>query len=127
MWAPLPPTGYDDEADSADEATLSALPVYFWVSIPTHDFQDPDLSARIVFDANQNQRIFEQSHFDGTVAVQNNVVVNNVINVNFIQQQTGKPVQNVAVTTTADPAAAAKASQSGRAEHCHSFPGTVEI
>src|SRR5665213_724744 len=128
MWAPLPPTGYNDGGDFASnsDATLSALPFYFWVSIPTRNFQDPDLSARIVFDANQNQRIFQRSHFDGSVVIKNNVVTNNVINANFIQQQTGKPVQNVAVTTTTNPAGA-KAPQSGQQNTVTVFQGQLKV
>ena len=128
MWAPLPPTGYDDGGDFASnsDATLSALPFYFWVSIPTHNFQDRDLSSRIVFDANQNQRIFQRSHFDGPVVIKNNVVVNNVINANFIQQQTGKPVQNVAVTTTTNPAGA-KTPQPGQQNAVTAFQGQLKV
>jgi hypothetical protein len=128
MWAPLPPTGYGDGevVTSYSDATLSALPFYFWVSIPTRNFQDSDLSARIVFDANQNQRIFQRSHFDGSVVIKNNVVTNNVINTNFIQQQTGKPVQNVAVTTTTNPAGA-KAPQPGQQNSVTAFQGQLKV
>ena len=127
LWAPLPPTGYDDEGFASDASvTLSALPVYFWVSISARNFQDPNLSARIVFDANQNQRIFDRSQFDGPVVIQNNTVINNVINVNFIQQQTGQPVQNVAVTTTTNPAAA-KAPQPGQQNAVTAFQGQLTV
>ena len=128
MWAPLPPTGYgDDDGFTSDaDVTLSALPFYFWVSIPTHNFQDRDLGSRIVFDSNQNRRIFERSHFDGHVVVQNNVVINNVINVNFIQQQTGKSVQNVAVTTTTNPAGG-KSPQPGGQNTVTAFQGQLKV
>ena len=128
MWAPLPPTGYNDDGSFASytDASLSALPFYFWVSIPTHNFQDRNLSSRIIFDANQNQRIFQRSHFDGPVVIKNNVVINNVINTNFIQQQTGKPVQNVAVTTTTNPAGA-KAPQPGQQSGVTAFQGQLKV
>ncbi len=128
-WAPLPPDTYDDNETAAASvsvsASIGALPFYFWVAVPARNFQDRDLNARIVRDQNENRRIYDRSQFAGPVVIQNNTIVNNVINVNFIEQQSGKPVENVVVKTTADPAAA-KPQQPGQQTTITAFQGTLQ-
>ena len=127
-WAPLPPSAYEDDdytnVNPNFNVTLGALPFYFWVAVSARDFQDRDLNSRIVRDSQENQRIYDRSRFAGPVVVQNNTIINNFINVNFIQQQTGKPVQNVNVATTTDPAAA-KSPQSAQQTTVTVFQGAL--
>ncbi|MDP8997929.1 MAG: hypothetical protein M3O03_13160 [Pseudomonadota bacterium] len=127
-WAPLPPSAYEDDdysnVDSNFNVTLSAQPSSFWISVSAGDFQNPDLNSRIIRDPRENQRIYDRSRFEGPVIIQNNTVINNVINVNFIQQQSGQPVQNVTVQTTADPAAA-KSPQGGEQKTITAFQGAI--
>ena len=47
-----------------------------------------------------------ESEFVGTVNIENNIVVNNIIDVNFVEEKTGKQVKEVAVKETNDPSAA---------------------
>ncbi|MBG1232082.1 DUF6600 domain-containing protein [Aestuariivirga litoralis] len=130
-WAPLSPDYDDDYYDrnpggSVDiSASIGALPFYFWVNVPARNFQDRDLNARIVRDQNENRRIYDRSQFAGPVVVENNIIINNVINVNFIQQQSGKPVESVEVKTVNDPVAA-KGQQSGQQAAVTVFQGTLK-
>ena len=75
----------------------------------------------IINDDRERRRIVNDSEFVGSVNIENNIVVNNVIDVNFVEEKTGKQVKEVAVKETNDPAAA-KASDSEVAV----FNGTVE-
>ena len=61
------------------------------------------------------------SEFVGSVQIENNIIVNNVINVNYVEENTGKKVTEVEVKQTDDPAKA-KASD-GQVQY---FSGTVE-
>ncbi len=130
-WAPLPPDYNDDYFDrrSATNVSVSAymgaLPFYFWVNVPARNFQDRDLNARIVRDQDENRRLYDRSQFAGPVVVENNTIINNVINVNFIQQQSGKPVETVAVKTVDDPTAA-KQQQPGQQATISVFQGALQ-
>ena len=75
----------------------------------------------IIDDDRERRRIVNDSEFVGSVNIENNIVVNNVIDVNFVKEKTGKDVKEVAVKETDDPAAA-KASDNEVAV----FNGTVE-
>ena len=75
----------------------------------------------IIDDDRERRRIVNDSEFVGSVNIENNIVVNNVINVNYVEENTGKKVKEVAVKETDDPAAA-KASDNEVAV----FTGTVE-
>jgi hypothetical protein len=119
-WAPLPPyRGGDD--DLTIVVSVESIPEYYWVAVPTRSFLEVNLSVVIIDDDRERRRIVNDSEFVGSVNIENNIVVNNVIDVNFVEENTGKQVKEVAVKETNDPAAA-KASDNEVAV----FNGTVE-
>jgi hypothetical protein len=119
-WAPLPPRrGGGDDVTVV--VSVESIPEYYWVAVPTRSFLEVNLSVVIIDDDRERRRIVNDSEFVGSVNIENNIVVNNVIDVNFVEKNTGKQVKEVAVKETNDPAAA-KASDNEVAV----FNGTVE-
>jgi hypothetical protein len=88
-WAPLAPTreGFvvDVDLDAAEP------PKEHWVFVEAKQFLEPQLKVTIVF-GDQKPDVFEATKFVGPVVVQNNIVVNTIIDVNFIQQVTNQKV-----------------------------------
>jgi hypothetical protein len=103
-WAPLEPTrdGFSVDVDISN----AEPPQPDWVFVPTKRFLQPKLDVEIVF-GDQKPEVFQQTQFVGPVVVQNNIVVNNVIDVNFIQQQTNTQVVVVNPKAVDDPKQAA--------------------
>jgi hypothetical protein len=116
-WAPLPPGG----DDVTIVVSVETIPEYYWVVVPTRSFLEVNLAVVIIDDDRERRRIVNEAEFVGSVNIENNIVVNNVIDVNFVKEKTGKDVKEVAVKETDDPAAA-KASDNEVA----AFTGTVE-
>lgn len=119
-WAPLPPRrgGGDDVSISVN---VSSIPDYYWVAVPSRSFLEVNLNSVIVEDVRERRRIVTDSEFVGSVQVENNIVINNVININYIEENTGQKVKEVAVRETDDPSKA-KATQ----EQIVVFNGVVE-
>ncbi len=101
-WAPLPPEG-DGYAVSI-EVSRRDLPEGYWVFVPTERFIEPDLSVSIVI-GSQQPDYFAQTQFLGPVVVEGDLVINNVIEVNYIEQATGQQVIAYQPETAPDPAA----------------------
>ena len=119
-WAPLPPHhGHDD--DFSISVNIGSIPDYYWVAVPSRSFLEINLSVVIIDDDRERRRIVNDSEFVGSVQVENNIIVNNVININYVEENTGKKVTEVEVKQTDDPAKA-KASD-GQVEV---YNGTVE-
>jgi hypothetical protein len=110
-WAPLPPAreGFSVNVDIVKEEPAKDT----WVFVPPKRFLEPQLNTVVVF-GDQQPDVFQKTQFVGPVVVQNNIVVNNVIDVNFIQQQTGQQVKEVEPQPVTDPSQAG-ASASGTA------------
>ncbi len=119
-WAPLPPRrgGGDDLSITIN---VGSIPDYYWVAVPSRSFLEVNLNAVIIHDDRERNRIVRDSEFVGSVQVENNIVVNNVININYIEENTGAKVAEVEVKKTDDPASA-KAS----ADQVQIFEGKVE-
>lgn len=98
VWAPLPP-GRDDY----DMSYGGDLPDYYWNCVPSNRFLDNDLSVSVVFDFGQRQRIFRDVRPAGNLVIQNNVVINNVINVNFVEKRTSRKVRTFDVVNSDKP------------------------
>jgi hypothetical protein len=109
-WAPLPPSreGFSVNADFDN----AEPPREDWVFVPPKRFLEPKLSVAVVF-GDQQPDVFDRTQYVGPVVVQNNIVVNTVIDVNFIQQQTGQQVKEVAPQPVNDPAQAAADANGG--------------
>jgi hypothetical protein len=106
-WAPLPPegTGYAVDAN----VTVTDVPDRYWVFVPVEQFLAPQLNVVVEF-GDRAHDVFAQTEFAGPVVVQNNVIVNNVIDINFIQQQTNQKVVVHQVQEVNDPKQAAPAN-----------------
>ena len=106
-WAPLPPDPQDSFSISI---SFGSIPNYYWQAVPATAFLSVNLSAQIVRDDAQLATVLQQTEPVGNVTIVNNVVVNNVINVEFVEEKTQEQVVTHDVALTTDPA------QSGKTE-----------
>lgn len=88
-WAPLPPE-QDGYAVSV-EVSRRDLPEGYWVFVPTRSFVEPDLSVNIIIGSAEPQ-YYAQTEFLGPVVIEGDVVVNNVIDVTYIEQNINQQV-----------------------------------
>ena len=98
-WAPLPPT--PDEGLSIN-INVGNVPDYYWQVVPNQDFLAPDLPRRIVRDRDRYRPILRDTQPIGNVMVVNNTVVNNVVNVSYVEEKTKKKVVVHRVEKTKD-------------------------
>ena len=87
-WAPLPPDRGDDISVSI---SIDTVPDFYWQVVPVGAFLEVDLSGHIVRDRDRVRRVISRGEIE-SVRVENNIVVNNFINVNFIEEKTEKKV-----------------------------------
>lgn len=120
VWAPLPPRGRRSD-DVSVTVSVGDVPDYYWVAVPTKRFLEPNLRVAIIDNDVERRRIVDRADVVGTVKVENNIVVNNVINVDVIERESGRKVKRVEVRDTNDPAEA-KAS----ADQVTIFDGEVK-
>jgi len=88
-WSALPPArdGFSINVDISNQEP----PQPDWVFVPTKRFLEPRLDVVVEF-GDEHPDVFQKTQYVGPVIVQNNIVVNNVIDVNFIEQQTNQKV-----------------------------------
>jgi hypothetical protein len=98
-WAALPPEGEGFSVSLS--ISSSEPPPHAWVLVPVKQFVEPDVSVNIII-GDQKPDVFQQTQFAGPVVVQNNIVVNNVIDINFIQQQTNVQVPKLKAQQATD-------------------------
>jgi uncharacterized protein YraI len=101
-WAPLPPT--PDEGGLSINISVGNVPDYYWQVVPNRDFLAPDLPRYIVRDRDRYDPILAGTRPLGNVTVVNNTVVNNVVNVTYVEQKTQKKVVVYKVEKTKDEA-----------------------
>lgn len=101
VWAPLPPSG--DDGDVSISVSVNSIPDYYWVAVPAKQFLSVNLSVVIVDNDRERRRIVNETEFRGAVRVDNDVVVNNVIDVDFVREKTGEEVREVKVERTDKP------------------------
>ncbi|HTN62274.1 MAG TPA: DUF6600 domain-containing protein [Devosia sp.] len=101
-WAPLPPVG----EGYAVSVSRGDLPEGYWVFVPTESFVEPDLSVNIVI-GSQQPDYYTQTEFLGPVKVEGDVVINNVIDVSYIEQTINQQVIVYQPQEAEDPAAQA--------------------
>ena len=85
-WAPLPP-GRGSSIDIG--ISIGDVPDYYWQGVPNSAFLSANLSDRIVRD---DRRYLRDTRPLGNVTVVNNTVVNNVVNVQYVEQKTEEKV-----------------------------------
>jgi uncharacterized protein YraI len=99
-WAPLPPA-YDEGVSI--EVNARSVPDYYWQVVPNRDFLSNDLPRRIVRDKNRFNPILRETQPLGNVTINNNnVVVNNVVNVTYVEEKTNEKVVVHKVAKTKD-------------------------
>jgi hypothetical protein len=81
---------------------VEAVPDYYWQVVPTAAFVSVDLSRYIVRDEYRYQPILQETRPLGNVTINNNVVVNNVVNVTYVEQKTNEKVVVHQVAKTED-------------------------
>ncbi len=88
-WAPLPPSPDDGLSISIN---IGTVPDYYWQVVPAQSFLSVDLSVAIIHDQGVFGAAFGRTRPLGNVTIVNNVVVNKVVNVTFVEQKTQKKV-----------------------------------
>lgn len=88
-WAPLPPE--QDGFVVSVEVRKRDLPAGYWVYVPTERFVEPDLAVSVVIGSNEPE-YYAQTEFLGPVVIEGDVVVNNVIDVTYIEQTINQQV-----------------------------------
>jgi uncharacterized protein YraI len=104
-WAPLPPS-YDE--DVSINIQVETVPDYYWQVVPTGAFVSAELSRYIVRDESRYEPILQETRPLGNVTINNNVVVNNVVNVAYVEQKTNEKVVVHQVENTPDASKAGK-------------------
>ncbi|MFO1184897.1 MAG: DUF6600 domain-containing protein [Bauldia sp.] len=89
-WAPLPPEGNGFAIGFS--ISTATIPEASWHFVPAPRFLDRDLRPQIIF-VRDRPEIYRQSNRIGSVRVQNNIVINNVLNINFIENKTNRRVE----------------------------------
>ncbi len=99
-WAPLQP----DKQGFAVNVDISSQepPHQDWVFVPAPKFLAPKLDVVVQFGDRQPDA-FQRTQYVGPVVVQNNIVVNTVIDINFVQQVTKQKVVVVTPKPVNDP------------------------
>ena len=104
-WAPLPPS-YEEDVSVKIEA--ESVPDYYWQVVPTRAFVSADLSRYIVRDEFRYEPILQETRPLGKATINNNVVVNNVVNVTYVERQTNEKVVVHQVENAPDASTAGK-------------------
>jgi hypothetical protein len=91
-WAPLPPEHRGYAVNVSITININAIPRDRWYFVESHRFLDPHLST-VVVSGDRDEDMYRRTRPLGPVVVQNNIVVNNVIELNFIQKQTDQKVE----------------------------------
>ncbi|MCC6982365.1 MAG: hypothetical protein IT535_03755, partial [Bauldia sp.] len=113
-WAPLPPARPGIQIDIDVNINIEP-PQDHWVFVPAPQFLAPDLLT-VAVPPPERPVIFNQTNIVGPVIVQNNTIINNVIEVNYIEQATGQTVEARPIEPVSDPAAVAQAGAAAPAE-----------
>lgn len=106
-WAPLPPENNGYSTGVNITINIGAIPRDHWYFVRAPRFLDRDL-ADVVVRGDRHDDVYRDSRPLGPVAIQNDIVVNALINLDFIQKSTGKHVERHRVKEVEDPKAAAK-------------------
>jgi uncharacterized protein YraI len=115
-WAPLPPSydrgyerGYDRNGGGINiNISFGDVPDYYWSMVPSRDFLSDDLPRYYVNDRDRRRRDFERTRPVGHTTIVNKTVVNNVVNVTYVEQKTKKKVVRRRIAATDNAEAAGK-------------------
>ena len=103
-WAPLPPRQGNDVDVSI---TIGDVPDYYWQAVPVSAFLSVDLSNKVIRDRDHVRTIVQQGAPE-TVRIENNIVINNVIEITYIEKETKSKVKVLEEKPVNNPDAAGK-------------------
>ena len=109
-WAPLPP---DAGPGFALDEGFDEIPSYYWQVVPAASFLLPNLADAILRDDDDRRPSLDRSRPIGNVTVVNNVVVNNVINIEYVEEKTRERVVPREIVITNEAARQAEPSDDG--------------
>ncbi|HET7714728.1 MAG TPA: DUF6600 domain-containing protein [Bauldia sp.] len=107
-WAPLPP---DAGPGFVLDDGFDQIPGYYWQVVPAASFLLPNLVDAILRDEDERRPSLERARPIGNVRIENNVVVNNVINIEYVEQKTKEQVVPREVVITNEAARQAETSE----------------
>ncbi len=112
-WAPIPPS--PDEGFGVN-IRVGTVPDYYWQVVPNREFLSDDLPRNIVRDRKRFDPILRDTRpLGNTTVTNNNVVVNNVVNLTYVEEKTKKKVVIHKVERTKDEARAKGGKVQGEA------------
>ena len=99
-WAPLPPEedGYQITITVREEEPEEDD----WIFVPVVNFIDIDININIIL-AEEEPDLVRETEYVGPVIIQNNVVINNIIDIDYIEQQTNQEVTIVQANVVNNP------------------------
>ena len=102
-WAPLPPA-YDRGYDRGLNVNISYgnIPGYYWSVVPSLYFLSDDLPRHYVRDRARWRSAYDRTRPIGHTTIVNKTVVNNVVNVNYVERHTNTKVVERQVRRTRD-------------------------
>jgi hypothetical protein len=102
-WAPLPPDPEDSFGIGIGiDISFGNIPNYYWQAVPSQNFLDANLTNVVIGDNNQVTNIVNQTQVIGGVSIENNIVVNNVINIEYVEEKTQEEVVAREITLTSE-------------------------
>jgi uncharacterized protein YraI len=99
-WAPLPP---ERDPSFSIGISIGTVPDYYWQAVPSSAFLSVNLSNQIIRDDQRYRPILRDTRPLGNVTIVNNVVVNNVVNIQYVEQKTQETVVVHEVSATSNP------------------------
>jgi hypothetical protein len=90
-WAPLPPRRGRGGADVEVSINVDDVPDIYWQAVPVEAFLEDDLSTVIIRERPRVVEIVREGDIR-PVVIENNIVINNVIDVDFIEERTNEKV-----------------------------------
>ena len=89
-WAPLP-VDYPDEFGA--NVTIGAVPDFYWQVVPSRSFLSVNLFGVVIHDRHRADTYMRGARSVGGVRIVNKVIVNNVIDLKFVEKRTHKKVR----------------------------------
>lgn len=105
VWAPLPPSrggGLSVDVSYGEPADFA------WVAVPARSFLEVNIANVVIHDDRERRRAWQRARPLGHVRVVNNIVINNVVDVDFIERRAKRKVRAVEIADADNPREAGK-------------------
>lgn len=115
-WAPLPPRHRDrgTSVSVSIDVRPAEIPAFYWAFVPVLEFLSPSLET-VVVEPSRRTQIFQNTQFLGPVHVEGDLIVNNIVEINYIEQHVDQTVNVYDVQTVDEPQEATVAQVEGEA------------